>query len=134
MISIKPRLKVLFNQPLPRICASLPLISWQLVSVGRTFQPVLAWGRHNELNYTRVVFHSHNRIRLLPLKTVQLSYTLTAMHWLGNRHLALLDTTENLRLLEVRTQRELEVLELAGAGLVYSSAHFKVRKCHLRNH
>ncbi|EFA00812.1 vacuolar protein sorting-associated protein 8 homolog isoform X1 [Tribolium castaneum] len=127
VISIRPRLKVLFSQPLPRVSTSLPLISWQLVSVGRTFQPVLAWGRCNELNYTRVVFHStnNNRLRLLPLRNVQLNYTLTAMHWLGTRHLALLDTSENLRLVEVRTQRELEVLELASAGLVYSSAHFK---------
>ncbi|RZC37353.1 vacuolar protein sorting-associated protein 8 -like [Asbolus verrucosus] len=99
----------------------------KLVSVGRTFQPVLAWGRCNELNYTRVVLHTtnNNRVRLLPLRNVQLNYTMTAMHWLGTRHLALLDTNENLRLVEVRTQRELEVLELASAGLVYSSAHFK---------
>jgi hypothetical protein len=127
VISIRPRLKVLFSQPLPRVSTSLPLISWQLVSVGRTFQPVLAWGRCNELNYTRVVLHNtnNNRLRLLPLRNVQLNYTLTAIHWLGTRHLALLDTNENLRLVEVRTQRELEVLELANAGLVYSSAHFK---------
>lgn len=52
-------------------------------------------------------------------------YTMTALHWLGTRHLAILDTGENLRLVEVRTQRELEVLEVASAGLVYSSAHFK---------
>lgn len=127
VITIRPRLKVLFSQQLPRISTSLPLIAWQLVSVGRTFQPVLAWGRGNELNYTRVVLHGphNNRIRLIPLRNVHLPYTLTALHWLGARHLALLDTSENLRLVEVRTQHELEVLELASAGLVYSSAHFK---------
>lgn len=43
----------------------------------------------------------------------------------GTRHLALLDTSENLHLVEVRTQRELELLELSNAGLVYGSAHFK---------
>ncbi|KAJ8967744.1 hypothetical protein NQ317_010805 [Molorchus minor] len=127
VISIRPRLKVHFSQQLPRISTSLPLISWQLVSVGKSFQPVLAWGRGNELNYTRVITHgfSNNRIRLLPLRNIQLPYTMTAMHWLGTRHLAMLDTSENLRLVEVRTQRELEVLEIANAGLVYSSAHFK---------
>lgn len=37
----------------------------------------------------------------------------------------MLDTNENLRLIEVRTQRELEVIDLTSAGLVYGSAHFK---------
>lgn len=127
VISVRPRLKVHFSQQLPRISTSLPLISWQLVSVGKTFQPVLAWARGTELHYTRVFTHgiSNNKIRLIPLRNVQVSYAITALHWLGTRHLALLDTSENLHLIEVRTQRELEVLELANAGLVYSSAHFK---------
>ncbi|CAH1179624.1 unnamed protein product [Phaedon cochleariae] len=127
VISVRPKLKVLFSQQLPRVSTSLPLISWQLVSVGRTFQPVLAWGRGHELNYTRVITHgfNNNRIRLIPLRVVQLPYTMTALHWLGTRHLAILDTSENLRLVEVRNQRELEVLEIASAGLVYTSAHFK---------
>ncbi|KAL1516971.1 hypothetical protein ABEB36_000796 [Hypothenemus hampei] len=129
VISVRPRLKVHFNQPLPKISTSLPLISWQLVSIGKTFQPVLAWARGNFLHYARLITNfsssSNNRIRLMPLRNVQLPYILTALHWLGPRHLALLDTSENLRLIEVRTQRELELLELSSAGLVYGSAHFK---------
>ncbi|XP_050311616.1 vacuolar protein sorting-associated protein 8 homolog isoform X2 [Anthonomus grandis grandis] len=129
VISVRPRLKVYFNQQLPKISTSLPLVSWQLVSIGKTFQPVLAWARGNYLHYARLITNfstnSNNRIRLMPLRNVQLSYTLTALHWIGTRHLALLDTSENLHLVEVRTQRELELLELSGAGLVYGSAHFK---------
>lgn len=85
----------------------------------------MAWGRNTELNYTRVVTGINSKLRLSPLRTVRLSYTLCALHWLGPRHIATLDTSENLRLVEVRTQRELEFLELTSAGLVYSSAHFK---------
>lgn len=98
-----------------------------MVVVGKNLQPVLAWGRGTELNYTRIVLAGYNssRIRLHPLRYVRLAYSLTALHWLGSRHLALLDTSENLRLIEVRTQRELELVELTNAGLVYSSAHFK---------
>ncbi|KRT81032.1 hypothetical protein AMK59_5084, partial [Oryctes borbonicus] len=127
VIIIKPRLKVLFSQQLPRLPTALPLLCWQLVPVGKTWQPVLAWGRGVELNYTRIVFTglNSNRIRLSALRQVRLPYQLSALHWLGPRHLAILDTSENLRLVEVRTQRELEVLDLTNAGLVYSSAHFK---------
>ncbi|XP_060519247.1 vacuolar protein sorting-associated protein 8 homolog isoform X1 [Cylas formicarius] len=124
VISVRPRLKVHFSQQLPRISTSLPLISWQLVSVGKVFQPVLAWGRGTSLFYTKLVAHN-GQVRLIPLRNVELTYNITSLHWLGPRHLALLDDQENLRLVEVRTQRELEVLELSSAGLVYSSAHFK---------
>ncbi|KAI4471297.1 vacuolar protein sorting vps41 [Holotrichia oblita] len=127
VITIKPKLRVLFSQQLARSPTSLPLLSWQLVPVGKTWQPVLAWGRGVELNYTRIVFTglNSNRIRVSGLRQVRLPYTLAALHWLGPRHLAILDISENLRLIEVRTQRELEILELTSAGLVYSSAHFK---------
>lgn len=102
------------------------MIAWQIVSVGKVLQPVLAWGRSTELNYTRVMtaVNSH-KLRLIPLRTVRLSYTICSLHWLGSRHLAILDTSENLRLIEVRSQRELEIVELTSAGLVYNSAHFK---------
>lgn len=127
VITVRPRLKVLFSQALPRQPTLLPLLAWQLVSVGKSFQPVLAWGRGTELNYTRVITHGTNstKIRLSTLRTVTLSHPVTALHWLGTRHLALLDPAENLRLVEVRNQRELEVLDLSSAGLVYGSAHFK---------
>lgn len=127
VITIRPKLKVIFSQQLPKATMYLPLLSWQLVPVGKMLQPVLAWGRGAELNYTRIIFTgmNSNKIRLSPLRCVKLSYNLLAMHWLGQRHLAILDTSENLRLIDVRTQRELEMLEIESAGLVYSSAHFK---------
>ncbi len=35
------------------------------------------------------------------------------------------DTTEKLRLIDVRSEEELEVIDLSDIGLVYSSSHFK---------
>ncbi|XP_065161410.1 vacuolar protein sorting-associated protein 8 homolog [Atheta coriaria] len=127
IITIKPRLKVLFSQQLPRLPSCLPLLSWQMVLVGKTHQPVLAWGRGSDLNYTRIIRTgiNRNKLRLTLLRHVQLPFTMIAIHWVGNRHLAIMDTSENLRLIEVRSQKELEMLELANAGLVYNSAHFK---------
>uniref|UniRef100_A0A1Y1MXN6 Vacuolar protein sorting-associated protein 8 central domain-containing protein n=2 Tax=Photinus pyralis TaxID=7054 RepID=A0A1Y1MXN6_PHOPY len=126
VIAIRPRLKILFTQQLPRVATTLPLLSWQIVSVGKVLQPVLAWGRSNELNYTRVLAGLNgNKLRLSQLRSVRLSYTLSTIHWIGSRHLVTIDTSENLRLIEVRTQRELEVIDITSAGLVYSSAHFK---------
>ncbi|KAF5284062.1 hypothetical protein FQR65_LT13608 [Abscondita terminalis] len=126
VISIRPRLKILYTQQLPRAATTLPVLAWQIVSVGKVLQPVLAWGRNTELNYTRVIAGVNgSKLRLSSLRSVRLSYVLCSLHWIGPRHLVTLDVSENLRLIEVRTQRELEVIEITNAGMVYSSAHFK---------
>ncbi|KAK4877325.1 hypothetical protein RN001_009831 [Aquatica leii] len=126
VISIRPRLKILFTQQLSRAATTLPVLAWQIVSVGKMLQPVLAWGRNTELNYTRVIAGLNgSKLRLSSLRSVRLSYVLCSLHWIGPRHLVTLDTSENLRLIEVRTQRELEMIEITSAGLVYSSPHFK---------
>lgn len=54
-----------------------------------------------------------------------MNYDLLALHWLGYRHLACVDTTETVRLMDVRTQKEVESLDISEVGLVYGSAHFK---------
>ena len=36
-----------------------------------------------------------------------------------------IDTTEKLRLIDVRTEEELEIIDLVDIGLVYGSSHFK---------
>ncbi|XP_045462002.1 vacuolar protein sorting-associated protein 8 homolog [Harmonia axyridis] len=125
VISVRPQLKCLFSHPLPKISTSLPQISWQLVSIGKIYQPVLAWGRGNELNFTRLIIQGSKNVKLMSLRNIQLPYSSIAIQWLGSQHLALIDTSENLHLLDVRSQKELEVLELASAELVYNSAHFK---------
>lgn len=127
IISIRPQIKCIYSKLLPKISTALPLINWQLVAIGRSMQPVLAWGRGNELNFSRLIIpeSSSKKIRVATLRTIQLGYSLTSLHWLGTEHLGILDSSENLRLMEVRSQKELEVLELANVELVYSSAHFK---------
>ncbi|XP_044759264.1 vacuolar protein sorting-associated protein 8 homolog [Coccinella septempunctata] len=125
VISVRPQLKCLFSQPLPKISTSLPQISWQLVSIGKMYQPVLAWGRGSELNFTRLIIQGSKSIKLMSLRNIQLPYSSIAIQWLGSQHLALIDTSEILHLLDVRSQKELEVLELGNAELVYNSAHFK---------
>lgn len=92
----------------------------------RVTEPVLAFARGPDLHYYRVQSVSNNkRVRLSLLRHVHLSYSVLALHWLGYRHLACLDTTETIRLMDVRTQKEIETLDISEAGLVYGTAHFK---------
>lgn len=44
---------------------------------------------------------------------------------MGSKTIATVDTSEMLHLTDVRTTKELEFIDIANAGLVYGSAHFK---------
>jgi hypothetical protein len=53
------------------------------------------------------------------------NYSLLSMHWLNPRTLALVDVKEKLRVVDVRSQEELESVDLSGTRLVYASSYFK---------
>lgn len=47
------------------------------------------------------------------------------MHWIGPKTIATVDRSEILHLIDVRSGKEQECIDVANAGLVYGSAHFK---------
>nr|CAD7425885.1 unnamed protein product [Timema monikensis] len=130
VVSIRPRMRVMFTHALQASPASLPLITWQFVVIqtadsSRVVDPVLAFARESTLHFFQVSVDTRSKIRFVPLQKVSVSYLLLSVHWVNTRTLAALDTLEQLHLLDVRTQEELEVLDLGGARLVYTTSHFK---------
>ena len=65
------------------------------------------------------------RVRLTPLRRIVLNYTMSCLRWMNSRSLAVLDIHEKLHLLDVRTQENLETLDVSNVGLSYASSHFK---------
>uniref|UniRef100_A0AAG5CXF6 RING-type domain-containing protein n=1 Tax=Anopheles atroparvus TaxID=41427 RepID=A0AAG5CXF6_ANOAO len=129
VVLIRPRLKVIKFHPMVSYPDCLPLLAWQLVLIqaadsSRTIDPVLAAGRGSDLFFHQITYNS-GRISLLFLRHIQLSYNLLTIHWLGPKSIACLDTKEILHLSDVRTNRELEVIDLSNVGLMYNSAQFK---------
>lgn len=59
------------------------------------------------------------------LRHIPMPYSILAVHWLGPKAIATIDSAEMLHLTDVRSTRELECIDVAGAGLVYNSAQFK---------
>ncbi|XP_052893448.1 vacuolar protein sorting-associated protein 8 homolog isoform X2 [Anopheles moucheti] len=129
VVLIRPRLKVVKFHPMTGYPDCLPLLAWQMVLIQaadstRSIDPVLAAARGNDLFFHQIIYNS-GRISLLFLRHIQLSYNLLAIHWLGPKSIACLDTKEVLHLSDVRTNRELEVIDLSNIGLMYNSAQFK---------
>jgi hypothetical protein len=71
------------------------------------------------------VVDGRSKIRFVPLQRLTVPYLLLSLHWLNTRTLATVDTMEQLHLMDVRTQEELEVLDLAEVRLVYGTSYFK---------
>ncbi|XP_058066857.1 vacuolar protein sorting-associated protein 8 homolog [Anopheles bellator] len=129
VVLIRPRLKVIKFHPMAGYPDCLPLLAWQMVLIQaadstRTIDPVLAAARGCDLFFHQITYNS-GRISLLFLRHIQLSYNLLAIHWLGPKSIACLDTKEVLHLSDVRTNRELELIDLSNVGLMYNSAQFK---------
>ncbi|XP_052128558.1 vacuolar protein sorting-associated protein 8 homolog [Frankliniella occidentalis] len=130
VVSIRPRMKVLFTFPLKAHPATLPLVSWQFVIIqvgeqSRVVDPVLAFARESTVHFYQVTLDMASKIRLIPLQKLCVPYLLLSLHWLNPRTLATVDTLEQVHLIDVRSQIELEVVDISNAGLVYGSSHFK---------
>ncbi|XP_055322181.1 vacuolar protein sorting-associated protein 8 homolog [Sitodiplosis mosellana] len=129
VVMIRPRLKVIKFHPLQGPPDSLPLISWQMVLIQsadstRVIDPVLAAARGTNVYFHQICIQS-GKISLLFLRHISLSYSLLAVHWMGPKTIATVDRNEMLHLTDVRTTKESECIDIANAGLVYGSAHFK---------
>lgn len=129
IVTIRPRLKVIKFHVLtgPQDC--LPLLAWQMVLIqaadtSRSIDPVIVVARGNQLFFHQI-FVNNGRVNLLFLRHIHLTCNLLAVHWLGPKSVACLDTLEILHLIDVRSNKELECIDMANASLVYGSAQFK---------
>ncbi|XP_063227477.1 vacuolar protein sorting-associated protein 8 homolog [Bacillus rossius redtenbacheri] len=130
VVSIRPRMKVLFTHSLQASPATLPLITWQFVIIqmadtSRVIDPVLAFARESTIHFFQVSVDARKRVRFAALQKLSVGYELLGLHWLNARTLAAVDVSEQLRLLDVRSREELEAFDLSPLGLVYGSGHFK---------
>ncbi|XP_011209009.2 vacuolar protein sorting-associated protein 8 homolog [Bactrocera dorsalis] len=129
IVTIRPRLKVIKYHALQGPADCLPVLAWQMVLIQaadttRSFDPVLVVGRGNQLFFHQL-FMANGRISLLYLRHVQMQTNLLSVHWLGPKCVACMDISEILHLIDVRSSKELECIDMANAGLVYGSAQFK---------
>ncbi|CAG7727060.1 unnamed protein product [Allacma fusca] len=130
VVMIRPKLKVLFTHALVCNPTTLPLLAWQMVIIQTTrnekiIDPVLTFARENTVYFYQVTLDTRNTIQFLPLQKISLNYTIISLHWLNSRTLAIVDVRERLRVVDVRSQEELESVDLLQCRLVYASSHFK---------
>ncbi|KFM79086.1 Vacuolar protein sorting-associated protein 8-like protein, partial [Stegodyphus mimosarum] len=129
-VTVRPSLRVWFTHALRADPDTLPVLSWQFVviqvsSTTRIIDPVLAFGRQSTVFFFQVNFASAEKINFIPLQKVELQYVFQNFAWLNSRTLVILDILEHLHVVDVKSEEELEVLDLVDVQLVYGTSHFK---------
>ncbi|CAG0918188.1 unnamed protein product [Notodromas monacha] len=137
VVTTRPKLGVIFSHPLPGDPRSLPLMSWQAVVIqlpadrGRVVDPVFTFCRDREvfffqLTYTAALLHPGKPMQFLPLRKLDLDYSLLALAWVNAHVFVVVDSEERLHVRDARLTKEVpEVVELAGVEMVYGSVDFK---------
>lgn len=102
IVQVRPSTKVICSQPLSGDGLSPPCLGWHFVAVsskvrGKSVEPVLAFGRQNELHFVQLSMdEERRRIRSHLLLRFQLDFDLRALQWLDPRMLALLDSQQQV--------------------------------------
>jgi hypothetical protein len=127
---IRPKLKVLFTQALTSDPTTLPLLAWQMVIIQTTsndkiVDPVLTFGRHDTISFYQTTYDGKNAVQFLPLRKITTNFSILSFQWINPRTLVLMDVKEKLHVMDVRSQEELESIDLTAVKLVYANSHFK---------
>ncbi|KAG7272449.1 hypothetical protein CRUP_031376 [Coryphaenoides rupestris] len=108
MGQMNPSLKVWMTFPYTKSDpSSVPQLAWQFVPAQKTYNPVLAFCRGDTIHFLLV-----GTPEPLPV-------------WISSRTLVLVDSQEQLQVVDRPSQEVLDQLDLEQVQLVYNSRHFK---------
>ncbi|KAL4217419.1 Vacuolar protein sorting-associated protein 8 [Mactra antiquata] len=130
LVTLTPQLKVVFTHPLKGSPSTLPLLAWQFVIIqlsesDRVIDPVLAFARESTIFFHQVVCTSPQDVRCTGLQKIVVPYKLLNITWMNTRTMVALDTKEKLHVIDVRSEDELEVIDMAEVQLIYNTSFFK---------
>ena len=77
------------------------------------------------LSRCQVLCRDDAAVRVVPLQKTDVSYKLLSVMWLNSRTMTLIDVTERAHILDIGTEDEVEVVDLADVRLVYGSSFYK---------
>ncbi|XP_071103447.1 vacuolar protein sorting-associated protein 8 homolog [Haliotis cracherodii] len=130
LVTLRPTLKVMFTHPLKGDPSTLPLLAWQFVIIqvserDRVIDPVLVFARDQTIYFYQVICHGPQDIRCSGLQKMEVPYQLLSVKWMNPRTIVTLDTSEKLHVIDVRSEEELEVIDISEVQLVYGTSYFK---------
>ena len=95
------------------------------VSNSRAVDPVLTFARDKTVHFYQVTVNLSDKIIFIPVQCINLEYKILHLQWLNTRLLGILSQTEQFHLLDVRSGRELETIDLTAVRLLYQTQFYK---------
>ncbi|RNA35004.1 vacuolar sorting-associated 8 -like protein, partial [Brachionus plicatilis] len=135
IVALKPKLTVLFTFALHSPLKYLPILNWHLVILQsdeskRYISPMLTCARHSTIYFFQLdyVFDSDEdvskKFRIIYSKKSDYSYNIVNFTWLNAKTIGILDESEKLHIVDIKSNEELQCLN-TNVKLVYSSSFFK---------
>ena len=87
--------------------------------------PVLTFARDKTVHFYQVTVNLSDKIIFIPVQCINLEYKILHLQWLNTRLLGILSQTEQFHLLDVRSGRELETIDLTKVRLLYQTQFYK---------
>ncbi|CAL8258565.1 unnamed protein product [Lota lota] len=126
VIGLKPSLKVWMTFPYNKSDpSSVPQLAWQFVPAQKAYNPVLAFCRGNTVHFLLVKKEEMGSIHVVKQRQLHLNCDIISLSWISSRTLVLVDSQEQLQVVDRPSQEVLDQLDLEQVQLVYHSRHFK---------
>uniref|UniRef100_A0A8C5FLV6 VPS8 subunit of CORVET complex n=1 Tax=Gadus morhua TaxID=8049 RepID=A0A8C5FLV6_GADMO len=126
VIGLKPSLKVWMTFPYNKSDpSSVPQLAWQFVPAQKTYNPVLAFCRGDTVHFLLVKKEEAGSIHVVKQRQLHLNCDLISLSWISSRTLVLVNSQEQLQVVDRPSQEVLDQLDLEQVQLVYNSRHFK---------
>jgi hypothetical protein len=155
VVTLRPKLTVLFTYSLIGNARYLPICSWQFVimqpknstnNTKRYMTPVLACARESTIHFFQIDYAKNDKIlenseksassndsqqdydfMFLLLKKTEYKFKIYNFCWMNAKTLAILDNTEKVHIVDVKTDEILQVLSnlTDSVQLVYNNSFFK---------
>ncbi|CAF0823316.1 unnamed protein product [Brachionus calyciflorus] len=136
IVSLKPKLTVLYTFPLNNSLKYLPILNWQFVILQsdeskRFITPILTCARESTIHYFQLDYfleqtdeNLSKKFKFLYSKKSDYNFKILNFTWLNAKTLAILDHLEKLHIFDIKSNEELQCINI-NVKLVYNSSFFK---------
>lgn len=147
IITLRPDLNVLYTVQLTGSPRCLPILNWQfaIIQSNQSYKlicPILAYARESTINFLQIEYYQKQhqtstfdnkyddkdlplKFKFIHIQKNDYSFKIYNFCWLNAKTIAILDSSERLHVTDVKTNEELQLINLDHVQLVYNNSSFK---------
>nr|XP_015210004.1 PREDICTED: vacuolar protein sorting-associated protein 8 homolog [Lepisosteus oculatus] len=125
IITLKPDLKVVYASPVVKTDAHcIPSLAWNFLWIQESVDPVLAFCQSSCMTMFHVKCTSET-LSVVKIREIKLHFEIINFKWMNTQTLLLIDSVEKLHVLDRKSGKELQLLDLPDLQLVHTCSPSK---------